>query len=202
MTYLSFDVNLFWNSFVIDNLFKLQIKPNFKMACKICNYEGLTGIVVGDLPSAELVCNLPAHTISQVVKIIAKSKYLEEPKGIATTFWGHEATYLGGAVIVDLSSEDLIAPTFNCDQGSYVPAPDTHSSCGGLTALTAPREVVLRQKAMNELLSQAAKHLNGHPREGHYFMLTHFDKGCCNFKAGTIDVSLAEFENLVQRYLI
>lgn len=167
------------------------------MGCKDCLYRGLTGIIVSEKPELDFLRQLSPDEVSKATKFFGKYKYDFEPKGVATTFWGHDPDYLLESMIVDIGSNIAYKAHFNIEEGIYNP---NHKipPCTANLASDVQLEKVMRGRAMKELLSQTLNHLNGYEREGNYFMITPYSRGCCGFGGGKINIELEHLMDFVQ----
>lgn len=169
------------------------------MGCKDCLYRGLTGIVVNENPGLDFLRHISSDEVSFAAKYFGRYKYDFEPGGIATTFWGHDTDYLLESMIVDIESNEAYKAQFNIEEGVYTPdhkVPD----CTASLATESQLDKVMRGRAMKELLSQALSYLNGHEREGNYFMITPYSRGCCGFGGGKINIELGHLMEIIEEY--
>jgi hypothetical protein len=169
------------------------------MKCEDCLYKGLTGIIIDEAPDLDFIKNLDENDISHVVKTFAKYKYKHEPSGITTTFWGHTLEYLSESLIVDIKNKKSYKPRFNLREGIYMP--DKKITLCSLDITTKEqKENILKNRAMKELLTQTSSYMNGFKREGNYFMITPFNKGCCGFGSGKISIELGHLKEVLNEY--
>ncbi|MDD4878130.1 MAG: hypothetical protein PHO02_03785 [Candidatus Nanoarchaeia archaeon] len=150
-----------------------------------CAYFGLTGIIVDRTPSKEFIKKFAAENLAKIA-----AHYCSSSSGVATAFWGLK--YLDYSKIVSLEKCVSYAPVFKKENGLFVPQMPlcNEKDAGNLSSNER------RTAAMREILMQALDLLEGE-REGRYFMLTTFEKGCCNFQGGKIMAKLDDIVKLI-----
>ncbi len=149
-----------------------------------CTYSGLIGLVLDKKPDEDFISSFKPKDLVKVTK----HYFNQANRGATCCYWGLDN--LKYARAIDLKDEIPIALKFNRDQnGLFVPSesPCDAGSC---------KDISKNQAAMKELLSQCLPYVPN-KRKGNYFMLTHFEKGCCEFKAGTINLSLEDIKKII-----
>ena len=112
--------------------------------------------------------------------------------GVATVFWGI-GNLLAYAMVQELETGETYMPEFSMQNGTFTPSMPL---CDGLMYSGALNEQQQKNAAMRELLTQSLRYLKGE-RQGRYFILTPYEKGCCPFNGGVIKASLCEIEDLI-----
>jgi len=165
---------------------------------KGCSYFGLVGIIVDKVPSKKFVKEFKPEEVHHVINYCAEKFTGSKPEsGVATTFWGIETNLIYKSIILDLEYGSAYKPYFKLEKGIYAPK-------GGIPNFKKKPskkalENFLRGLAMRELLQQSQLYLDGE-RQGRYFMLTPYSKGCCAFQGGKIRIKLKNLEKLVLDY--
>jgi len=148
-----------------------------------CTYTGLIGLVLDEMPKEDFIY---AFTVKDLVKVT--KHYCNNPtEGTSSCYWGLDK--IDFAKAVDLKDGIGISLSFQKRNGVYVPKKNicSGSSCDNIND---------NQAAMRELLSQCLDFVPD-KRDGCYFILTPFEKGCCEFKGGIINIKLEDIKNLI-----
>lgn len=148
-----------------------------------CTYTGLKGLVLDKMPEKDFIEKFSAKDLAKVTRHYANNVR----EGISCCYWG--LGEIDNAMAVDLSDGISIRLNFEKEEGIYVPKTKV---CNGNSC----ENIDDNQAAMRDLLSQCLPFIPFR-REGHYFMLTPFEKGCCEFKAGIINVKLEDIKRLI-----
>ncbi|MBU2589862.1 MAG: hypothetical protein KKA65_02670 [Nanoarchaeota archaeon] len=152
-----------------------------------CTYTGLIGLILDEMPSKEFIHSFNVKDLLKITKHYCGA--LSE--GTSSCYWGLE--HLDFAKAVDLKDEIAISLRFKKNNGLFVPQKNV---CKGNSCAILDDN----QAAMMELLTQCLPYIPK-KRKGSYFILTPFEKGCCEFKGGTINIKLEEIKNLINTFL-
>jgi len=158
-----------------------------------CSYRGLTGIIIDSIPDGGFITNLSTENLLKITKHFCKKEYGIEPEeGVATAFWGLD--YLDNSLSVDIKDGMQITLKFKRVNGIFAPS---YELCDhSIADENNLSEDDLRKAAMREVLVQSEPFLPK-DRKHHYFMLTHFESGCCKFAGGKINAKLEEIKKLI-----
>jgi hypothetical protein len=159
-----------------------------------CAYSGLTGLIIDELPESQHIRDVSAEAWQKAIQHYVG----KDNTGVASVFLGVNG-FLDYSRIHKLKTKDSYQPNFQVKEGIFVPS---MSLCGGLMPIGNLSEEMQTHAAMRELLIQSLDHLEGE-RQGRYFLMTPYSKGCCNFKKGVIEVKKSDLlELLNEKYKI
>jgi hypothetical protein len=153
-----------------------------------CAYSGLTGIVIDEKPELKYIRGASAKSWQKAIKHYVG----EDNSGVASVFLGANGL-LNYSKIHRLKTGEIHEPNFQIQNGVFIPSMPL---CGGLIPSSNLSEEMQIHATMRELLTQSLGYLEGE-REGRYFLMTPYSKGCCNFKNGVIEVKKSNLLELL-----
>jgi hypothetical protein len=156
-----------------------------------CVYSGLTGIIIDELPESTYIKDVSEESWQKVIRHYVG----DENSGVASVFLGVNG-FLDYSKIYNLKTGESINPKFQVQDGIFVPSMPL---CNDLMPNDRPSEEIQAYAAMRELLIQSLNHLKGE-RNGRYFLMTPYRRGCCNFKNGIIKAKKADILHLLNEY--
>lgn len=168
-------------------------------ACQECHYTGLRGIILDRVPPENILDQLNADGIYDVVKFC----YPDMVSGVAAAFWGIDEN-LSYARIYDLDGRREKSPSFDTDDLGKIIFP-FETPCGNKMDISEIDPEVLplfeSSEGMRQILQQSRDYKgleNIHERLERYYMITAGDiAGCCDYGGGEKIITLNTFEQLV-----